>query len=138
MRLPGASAPASPAAARWRETLRAASEVPYYSKWRRELSRAAHAGSDEERRAALLRLPEVELDYFFSHFRQFQRRESAAPLVRQARAVWAAECRVAVIAPWFHVGGGPAGGAARLFLTPEAAGLQKFAPEVVVMGTKAS
>lgn len=131
MRLPGAASRVSPAAERWRATLRAAGAVPYYAKWRRELNRAAHAATDEERRAALLRLPEVELDYFFSHFRQFQRRENVAPLVREARTVWAAECRVAVIAPWFHVGGGAVGGAARLFLTPEAAELQKFAPEVM-------
>lgn len=126
MRLPGATAPASAAAERWRATLRAASDAPYYSKWRRELNRAAHAASDEERRAALLRLPEVELDYFFSHFRQFKGRESGTPLAREARGVWGTECRVAVIAPWFHVGG-----PARLFLTPEADELQKFAPEVM-------
>jgi len=126
IRLPGRSTPSSLAAERWRATLRAAAAVPYYSRWRKELNRAAHAASDEERRAALLRLPEVELDYFFSHFRQFRGKDATSPLVREPRPLWPAGCRIAAIAPWFH-----AGGAARLFLTPGPAELHKFSPEVI-------
>lgn len=125
-RLPGRAAPVSPAAERWRATLKAAAEVPFYTRWRKELNRAAHASTDEERRAALLRLPEVELDYFFSHFRQFRGKEPGTPLVREPRPIWPADCRIATIAPWFHTGG-----PAKLFLTPDAAEVHKYAPEVI-------
>lgn len=125
-RLGRRSVPADPVSERWRETLRAAAAVPYYARWKKELSRAAHAGTDEERRAALLRLPEVELDYFFSHFRLFRGKELAALLLRETRPLWPVESRVAAIAPWFHIGS-----SSRLFLTPDAAEIQKFSPEVI-------
>jgi hypothetical protein len=114
-----------PASERWRATLRAASQAPFYAGWRRELNRALQATNLSERYEALAKLPEVELDYFFAHFRQFRRDEpSVRP--RDARTIWPTESRLAVVAPWFHVGGG-----VKLFLRAEREEIRKHAPEVM-------
>ena len=111
---------------RWRATLRAAARVPYYSRLKKELGRAQNASGMEARSGALLRLPEVELDYFFQHFRQFRESDSGAGRPRDGRSLWHGDTRIAVVAPWFHTGGN-----AKLLLKPDIEELRKIAPEVI-------
>ncbi|MEP7362758.1 MAG: hypothetical protein ABI972_05845 [Acidobacteriota bacterium] len=125
-RIRGKSPEPDKASERWRSTLRAASQVPYYARWKRELNRARQAATAEARAEALRRLPEVELDYFFHHFRGFREKDDSAGKPREARSLWPTESRIAVIAPWFHVGGG-----AKLLLKPDSAELRKYAPDVI-------
>ena len=125
-RIRGKSQAQDEASVSWRATMAAAARVPFYTRWRKELGRAQNASGGEDRGEALHRIPEVELDYFFQHFRQFRAKDAAAAKPREARSLWPGESRIAVVSPWFHVGGG-----ARLLIKPEAGELQRYAPEVI-------
>ncbi|HZO51574.1 MAG TPA: hypothetical protein VFB63_02605 [Bryobacteraceae bacterium] len=125
-RIRGKSPGLDKASERWRSTLGAAAQVPYYSRWKKELHRAQHATDAEARSEALLRLPVVELDYLFQHFYLFREKATVAGKPQDGSSLWPCEARIAVVSPWFHVGGG-----AKLLLKPELEELRRFAPEVI-------
>ena len=123
--LTGRSRPANPFGERWQALLRTAARTPFYARHAPTLRHAARATTEEDRRRALLDLPEVELDYFYQHFRLFMPAGRAVPS-HEPRSIWPGESRVAAVSPWFHPGT-----RARLFLHPDLTALSRFAPEVI-------
>lgn len=124
-RFAGRSRPALHTGERWRNLLRAAGSAPFYAPHTKALREAARASTEEDRRQALLGLPEVELDYFFQHSRHFMPAAQTASM-SELHPLWPGESRVAAVSPWFQTGP-----RARLFLHPDAAALSRFAPEVI-------